>query len=344
MFDMQEFRERLEKFLTEKTGTSSQITKMIPLAGGASRDSRIIEAIIDGIPYKLVLRLDLPTTMNQSALSRAQEYHLMRTAYQAGVKVAQVRWLCDESEGDDLKAYLGQPFFLMDFVEGISIGRKVITMPELTHARSVLPEQMAEQLALIHTIDPDKNGLNFLPVPRDPNPIQEAITNTYEVLDRLGVHIPAVEFALRWCQQHQPSVERVTFLHGDFRIGNLLVDSNGLASVIDWEFAHIGDPVEEIGYLCMRDWRFGNDHLRAGGLCDRERLITAYEHFSGHSVNRQTADWWEIIGNIRWGVICLAQAERHLSGQDTSVELASLGRRSAEMQLEALRLIEKTGM
>jgi aminoglycoside phosphotransferase (APT) family kinase protein len=135
----------------------------------------------------------------------------------------------------------------------------------------------------------------------------------------------------------------VTVLHGDFRVGNLLVDTAGLAAVIDWEFGHIGDPIEEIGYLCMRDWRFGNDHLHAGGLCDRERFITAYEYASGTTVDRGAADWWEIIGNIRWGVICLSQAERHLSGRDPSVELASLGRRSAEMQLEALLLIEKTG-
>jgi aminoglycoside phosphotransferase (APT) family kinase protein len=94
----------------------------------------------------------------------------------------------------------------------------------------------------------------------------------------------------------------------------------------------------------MRDWRFGNDHLHMGGLCTRARFIDAYEDYSGRSINRHAADWWEIVGNIRWGIICLAQAQRHLSGHDPSVELASLGRRSAEMQLEALRLIEKVGV
>lgn len=340
MFDTQEFKERLEKFLVKETGKPAQISSMTPLAGGASRDSRIIEASIDGIPHKLVLRLDLPTTMNEAALTRTQEYHLMQAAHDAGVKVARVRWLCDENVDD----YLGQPFFLMDFVEGISIGRKVITMPELAHARSVLPEQMAEQLALIHQIDPQTPGLDFLTRPINNHPAQTAVDSTYALLDSLGVHIPAFEFALRWCQRHLPAVDRITFLHGDFRIGNLLVDQNGLASVIDWEFAHIGDPAEELGYLCMRDWRFGSDHLRAAGLCDRERFITAYEGYSGQPVNRSAVDWWEIIGNIRWGVICLHQAERHLSGRDPSVELASLGRRSAEMQLEALRLIEQTGL
>jgi aminoglycoside phosphotransferase (APT) family kinase protein len=134
------------------------------------------------------------------------------------------------------------------------------------------------------------------------------------------------------------------FVHGDFRIGNLLVIDTGLAAVIDWEFGHIGDPDEELGYLCMRDWRFGMNQHRAAGLCDRETFLTAYEAASGRQVNRDSVDWWELMGNIRWGVICMSQANRHLSGAEKSVELASLGRRSAEMQLESLRLIESFGI
>jgi aminoglycoside phosphotransferase (APT) family kinase protein len=328
----------LENFLSEQTGKPVKIIQMTPLAGGASRDSQLIEVMIGDQKEKLVMRRDFPTTMNENALTRSQEYHLMQTAYECGVKVARMRWQCDNSQ------VTGQPFFLMDYVEGVSIGRKVVTMPELAQAREVLPEQMAEQLARIHTIDLQAHHLDFLQHPRENNPALEAVASTYEMLDHLRVHVPALEFALRWCEQHAPPPERVTFLHGDFRVGNLLVNREGLAAVIDWEFAHIGDPVEEIGYLCMRDWRFGNDHLRAGGLCDRERFITAYERFSGYPISRERADWWEMIGNIRWGVICLAQAERHLSGRDPSVELASLGRRSAEMQFEALRLIEQAGL
>jgi aminoglycoside phosphotransferase (APT) family kinase protein len=335
---MTSLREPLENFLQEQTGHSVEITRMTPLAGGASRDSWAIEAKIGDTVEKLVLRRDFPTTMNENALTRAQEYRLMQVASECGVKVARMRWQCDDG------AVLGLPFFIMDFVEGVSIGRKVITAPELAKARELLPEQMAEQLARIHTIDVDAHHLDFLQRPRDNNPSFEAVASTYMMLDRLGVHVPALEFALRWCERHRPPPQRITFLHGDFRVGNLLVDTNGLAAVIDWEFAHIGDPLEEIGYLCMRDWRFGNDHLHAAGISDRERFIQAYEEFSGFKVDRSAADWWEIIGNIRWAVICLSQAERHLSGRDPSVELASLGRRSAEMQLEALILIEKTGL
>lgn len=335
--EFERVRAGLSAFIDQMSGTPCTINTMTPLAGGASRETVFVEATIGDQPQKLVMRRDYPTQMNEAALTRSQEYRMMDAAYQHGVKVARVRWLCDDPEAYGLE----RPFFLMDYVAGESVGRKVITAPELAHAREVLPEQLAEQLAKIQSLDPAP--LEFLARPRDNDPVLEALASTYELLDSLGAHIPAFEFALRWADQNRPRSRRVTFLHGDFRIGNLLVNHDGLAAVIDWEFAHIGDPDEELGYLCMRDWRFGNDRLRMAGLCDRERFLMAYERASGVQIDRCSVDWWEIIGNIRWGIICLSQAERHLSGHDPSVELASLGRRSAEMQLEALRLIKQTG-
>jgi aminoglycoside phosphotransferase (APT) family kinase protein len=334
---IQDFRQQLERYLSHVSGQPTSIEQAVQLAGGASRDSWMLQVRIGDEVQKLVLRKDFPTSMSDTALTRAQEYHLMDKAYHSGVKVARMRWQCDDPD------VLGLPFFIMDFVEGVSIGRKVIHDPGFAAARAVLPEQMAEQLAIIHRMDASE--LNFLPRARDGfSPAQEAVASTYVVLDSLGAASPAFEFALRWAERNTPQNGDVTFVHGDFRIGNLLVDEHGLTAVIDWEFSHIGDPLEEIGYLCMRDWRFGSDHLHAAGLCPRERFIRAYEGYSGRTVDRSAVDWWEILGNIRWGVICLSQAQRHLSGRDPSVELASLGRRSAEMQLEALRLIEKVGI
>ena len=328
---------QLEAYLSSQTHTPVTITDMMPLAGGASRESWLLVAHINGVPNKMVLRKDYPTQMNELSLTRAQEYRLMARAHENGVRVAKMRFICDDPD------VLGLPFFLMDYVDGISVGRQVMKAPELAHARAILPEQLAEQLAHIHNMRVD--DFDFLPrTPQGISPTQAVIDEVYAVLDNLGVKSPAFEFCLRWARNHAPQVDRITFVHGDFRIGNILVNEHGLSAVIDWEFGHIGDPREELGYICMRDWRFGNDHLHMGGLSPRERFILAYENYSGVTIDRSAVDWWEIIGNIRWGVICLAQAERHLSGADPSVELASLGRRSAEMQLEALRLIEKIGI
>jgi aminoglycoside phosphotransferase (APT) family kinase protein len=325
------------------TGSDATIVDAKPLAGGASRDTWFIRVQCDpgtddATMHEYVMRRDLPTQMFEDALTREEEFRLMDAAYQSGVSVAKVRYLCTD------ESVLGSPFFIMDYVPGISIGRKVISSPELEQAREALPEQMAQELARIHAIDTDAHNLDFLRAPQaGRTPAEEIIAQTYQILDDLGVQNPVWEWALRYAQTHQPHTEKITFVHGDFRIGNLLVDASGLQAVIDWEFGHLGDPDEELGYLCMRDWRFGNGLKRAAGLTDRETFLQAYEKASGRQVNRDAVDWWELMGNIRWGVICLSQAERHLSGEEPSVELASLGRRSAEMQLETLRLIESFG-
>jgi len=334
-----ELRTRLEMFIQAQTDTSVTVDALAPLAGGASRESWDVQLRLNGRPERLVLRRDLLTTMYERALTRDQEFDLVQAAYHSGVLAPRPRW---SSAGSDA---LGSPFFLVDYVEGVSIGRQVVRAPELAAARDALPEQMAEQLARIHAIDPNAHGLDFLPAPRPGfSPAQEAVAQVRELLDALAdtldIANPVFEFGLRWAEHHLPNSSRVTVVHGDFRLGNLIVGPEGLRAIIDWEFGHLGDPLEELGYLCMRDWRFGVGHLRLSGLCPREPFIAAYERCSGQAVDRAAVDWWEIMGNLRWGVVCLAQANRHLSGFDRSVEYASLGRRSAEMQLELLRLID----
>lgn len=327
--------ESLAAYLSEQLGQPVTIADAQPLSGGASRDTWRFTARGATLEQSLVLRRDLPTQMFDEALTRAQEFHLMRTAYEHGVKVARVRFLCEDP------SVLGSPFFVMDYVHGVSIGTKVIHAPELAAARERLPQQLAEQLARIHQLPMAQ--LSFLPrAPEDVPYGRYVVDQMYALLDKLGVHNPVWEWALRWAQNHLPAQTRTTVIHGDFRIGNVLVDEAGLAAVIDWEFAHIGDPHEEMGYICMRDWRFGAIDRHFAGLADRETFLQAYEAASGVPVDRQAVDWWEIMGNIRWGIICMSQANRHLSGLEPSVELASLGRRSAEMQLETLRLIERS--
>lgn len=334
-----ELRSQLEAFIQAQAGVHAAVESLTPLAGGASRESWLVTLRLGGQLERLVLRRDLPTTMYERALTRGQEFALVQAAHSSGVLAPRPRW--HSADG----GALGSPFFLVDFVDGASIGRQVVRAPELAAARAALPEQMAEQLARIHALDVRAHPLSFLPAPRAGfTPAQEAVAQVRELLDALAdtldLHSPALEFGLRWVEQHLPPAGALTLVHGDFRLGNLIVGPQGLRAVIDWEFSHLGDPLEELGYLCMRDWRFGVGHLRLSGLCPREPFLAAYERHSGRAVDRAAVDWWEIMGNLRWGAVCLAQASRHLSGVDRSVEFASLGRRSAEMQLELLRLIE----
>jgi aminoglycoside phosphotransferase (APT) family kinase protein len=341
MTTLNDLRARLEAFLAEKVQSPVRVTAARQLTGGASRESWAIDIEVEAGPeagrQALVVRRDMGGTIQDEALDRGQEFHVLKVAYHQGVRVPRPRWLCADP------AVLEVPFFVMDRLEGESVGRRIVREPALAEARRLLPAQMGEQLARIHAIDPDKERLDFLPR-NDPgsSPAQTVVARTARQLERLGEPHPALEFGLRWLRANAPACPQTVLLHGDFRIGNLMVGPEGLRGVFDWEFAHIGDPAEDLAWPAVRSWRFGHDDQRLGGVGRPEDFFAAYEAAGGRPVDRRAVHYWEIAGNLRWAVGCIAQADRHLSGQAASIELASLGRRTAEMELELLDLIEKS--
>jgi aminoglycoside phosphotransferase (APT) family kinase protein len=150
---------------------------------------------------------------------------------------------------------------------------------------------------------------------------------------------PAVEFVCAWLAEHKPSRVAPRLVHGDFRVGNFMVGPEGLRAVLDWEFSHWGDPAEDVAWLCVRDWRFGELALAAGGIATREELYAQYERATGATLDRERVRWWEIMGNARWAAGSVQQGERYLSGDESDIELLAIARRAAEMQWEALRLL-----
>ena len=131
-------------------------------------------------------------------------------------------------------------------------------------------------------------------------------------------------------------------MHGDYRMGNLIIDGAELAAVLDWELVRIGEVYEDLAWFCIRAWRFGAPADRAaGGLGSIEDFLRAYEKASGTVVDRMAFHWWLVLATLRWGVICRYQAERHLSGQTRSVELAAIGRRVCETEWDLLILLDK---
>jgi aminoglycoside phosphotransferase (APT) family kinase protein len=230
----------------------------------------------------------------------------------------------------------------MDRIEGESVGRRIVREAGLAAARMKLPAQMGEELARIHRIDPGVNDLRFLP-DNEParSPAETSLARSARQLHSLEEPHPALELALRWLQKRMPSCPYAVLVHGDFRVGNFIVGPDGLRAILDWEFAHMGDPAEDLAWPCVRSWRFGNDGCRLGGVGEPDEFLRAYEEAGGPRVDRQAILYWEIFGNFRWAIGCIAQANRHLSGKAPSVELASLGRRTAEMELEVLDLIDR---
>jgi aminoglycoside phosphotransferase (APT) family kinase protein len=149
-----------------------------------------------------------------------------------------------------------------------------------------------------------------------------------------------LELALRWLDQHPPPETRKTVVHGDFRNGNLVISPDGVQAALDWELVHLGEPMEDLGWLCTRAWRFGGPGP-VGGFGEYDDLFAAYEKSSGVAVDPAVVKWWELLGTVKWGVICIVQANRHLVGGQRSVELAAIGRRLAEQEYDCLNLLEE---
>ena len=287
----------------------------------------------DGRTERLVLRRDPPGHVIET--SRREEFLLLREAAAAGVPVPRVRW-CEEDP-----AVLGAPFFVMDYVEGETLARRLLRDAEYAPARAALPEQLAVALVRVHAIDLDAPALGFLArLAADGSPAGVELAR-YESLFRALAPEPhpAFELAFRWLAARLPVAKRRTLVHGDFRVGNVIFGPAGLRAVIDWEMVHVGDPMEDLGWLCVRAWRFGADAMAVGGLADRARFFAAYEQAGGGAVDAAAVRWWEVFGNLKWGIICIMQMRTFLAGVK-SVELASLGRRTAETELELLDLTE----
>ena len=295
------------------------------LSGGASRETWSFDAVdADGTRHQLVVRRDPGEWAGQ--LSRSTEFELLRAAADGGVAVPTTRFVL---EPDD---EMGSGF-VMDRVEGETIPRRILRDDEYATARSRLATQCGEQAARIHALPvADLPTLAVLDAAAQ-------IDQYRGVLDSLGEPHPAFELGLRWLADHAPEPVEPRLVHGDFRNGNLIVGPEGLRSVLDWELAHLGDPVEDLGWCCVRSWRFGVVEHPVGGFGDIDDFVAAYVTAGGEPVDPDRLAYWETFGTLKWGTICGIQAFAHLSGAVRSVELATLGRRIAETEWDLLRLI-----
>jgi aminoglycoside phosphotransferase (APT) family kinase protein len=251
------------------------------------------------------------------------EAELLRVARREGVPVPNVVRAGDADEG------LGGAFVIAERVEGETIARRILRDDEYGTARRLLVGQCAEALASIHRIPiDDARGLGAV----------DQVQSLRSLLDGLGDPHPAFELAFRWLAQSPAPARASTVLHGDFRLGNFIVGADGLRAVLDWELAHIGDPVEDLAWFCVKAWRFGEVPVVAG-LGEVDDLLAAYEAAGGVEVDRSSFEWWLVVGTLRWGIICMLQAATHLSGRTPSVELAAIGRRVCETEHDLLELL-----
>jgi aminoglycoside phosphotransferase (APT) family kinase protein len=222
-------------------------------------------------------------------------------------------------------------------VPGETLGRRLVRDAEYAEARRRLPFQLGAAAARIHTIDPARAG------PLRQTSIDIGLDGSCALYKANGVNRPVVEWAFRWLREHRPAGEATPcVVHGDMRNGNIMVGPDGLRAVLDWEAVHIGDPMEDLGWICVTSWRFGEVEKPAGGFGSRAELFAGYEAVSGRPVDAARVRWWEVMGTLRWGMSC-ALFGREFQDGDRSVEKAAIGRRASETAIDLLAILAPRG-
>ncbi len=323
----QELAGEIGKVLQPVIGDVS-IENLSTLTGGASRTTWAFDAVGDGTRQALILRTGPPDDVHAGMELEAR---VQQRAAAAGAPVPHIL------AADNSPAALGNPYLICNAIGGETIVRRIhrtLDRADGDAGRDRLLRQCAQALAAIHRADPDGVGLTQA----------DQLAEWRDRLDEMGDTTATFEWAFRWLAAHRPPPTPPRLVHGDFRMGNLIVDESGLAAVLDWELVHIGEVYEDLAWFCIRAWRFGApEALGAGGLGSVENFLSAYEEAAGTALDRDAFRWWLTVATLRWGVICRFQAERHLSGQTPSVELAAIGRRVSETEWDVLDLLEGGG-
>jgi aminoglycoside phosphotransferase (APT) family kinase protein len=292
------------------------ISEPAPLAGGASRALYGFDARLADGALELVLLVTKGTAR--------QESEALRAAFAAGVPVAEPLWLTDDENA-----------IVMRRLAGEAIGPRILRRERFAAAREGLLAELAGALAAIHSLPPAE-----LPAADRREGAAGAIDDIATELWAYEDPHPALELGIRWLRRRLPPPRPATVVHGDFRLGNMLVDERGLVAVLDWELVHVGDPVEDLGWLCGRAWRYGHEELPAAGLGSREELLAAYRAAGGIEVSLEELRFWEGVAALRWGTHTLRQLHEHLSGERPSLELAAIGRRTCEAEWDLLAMVD----
>jgi aminoglycoside phosphotransferase (APT) family kinase protein len=309
-------------------GERLEVLESARLSAGASAETTVLDVRIDGRESRIVLQL-LAGRQFGAALGRRAQAGIQALAHRHGVPTPEVLL--------HLLGSVSHPEgFASRYHAGETLGARIVRSPSLAAARTALTSQCARALAAIHALPVEEAAGAGLPR-------REALSQIDELA---GIHhgygdsLPVFELAFSWLRRHRPAPRELRVVHGDFRNGNLIVDERGLVAVLDWELAHLGDPMEDLGWICQRAWRFGEGALPVGGFGTREVLFAEYERAAARTVDRDAVRFWEILGTLKWGVICEWFGRQYLDGEVRRIERLAIGRRTSEVELDLLDLIE----
>ena len=302
------------------------------LSGGASQETWRLRARTADAEIDLALRRvpgGAAFARNVEQIGPVAEARVLRSADAAGVPVPHLLYELQPADG------LGHGY-VMTWLSGETLGARIVRDAALAPVRPRLAAACGEILARIHGIDIVANGLaEVLPVVTPAT----LVGQTWARYRGFATPQPMIDYTARWLLEHLPPPVAPRLVHGDFRNGNLMVGPQGIVGVLDWEIAHLGDPMRDLGWLCTNSWRFGVTELPVGGFGTREALCEAYRQTSGHAVDLAHLHFWEVFGSFWWAVGCLEMADQYRAGPDVSVERPAIGRRSSECQVDCVNLL-----
>jgi aminoglycoside phosphotransferase (APT) family kinase protein len=317
----------LRRIAARISADAAGATGLRRLSGGATQEIWRFDLVTGAAPAPAILRC-APGGREISgfAVGPETEAALIRAAEAAGVPVPPVHYVLRPEDG------LGQGF-VMGFVEGETLGGRIVKSEAFAAIRPLLARQCGRILARIHSIDPNE----FPNLERtEPQTLISRWLDAYRATARPR---PVFELAFRWLARHCPPPPRVLHLvHGDFRNGNLIVGPDGVRAVLDWELAHVGDPMEDLGWICVNSWRFGRVDKVVGGFGDLDDLLEGYAAAGGAAIDRAAAKWWQVLGSLKWGVMCAGMAAMFRT-VDPTVERAVIARRASETEIDLMRLL-----
>ncbi|WP_293680596.1 phosphotransferase family protein [uncultured Phenylobacterium sp.] len=324
-------RAGLERLAERLGGAGARLTEAQRLSGGASMETWAFGFEGKDGPESLILRRrSVPfDPENGRAISLQTEAALIQATGAKGARVPHVRHVCEEADG------LGEAYVMVR-VAGETLGRKITSDPRFDAVRPDLARQCGEVLVPIHATPPPP-GLNLKVTDG-----QIEIERYEEIYRATGAERPILELAFQYLRKHVPPPVEPTLLHGDFRNGNIMFDPQiGVASVLDWELAHVGDPAEDMGWICTNSWRFGRPDRPVGGFGDYADLLAGYAAAGGRPIEVSRVRFWQMLGSLRWGVMCLGMYLSWRDGVTKSVERPMIGRRVSETEADLVVLLEE---
>ncbi|MEI9995918.1 MAG: phosphotransferase family protein [Rhizomicrobium sp.] len=309
---MNELSGRLQAYLRGKLAAPDLVVADLSrIPGGASRETYRFRARHGGQDRGLILRRDPPASLIET--ERTTEYRAYEAFHALGLPVpAPVALELDP-------APLERPFFIMEEIENCQTG-SIMAPDPFGAQRESIGRQFYSVLGRIASVDPRDVGLGDFEGETDIHDVaMHEVARWEKVIDEDECEPqPIVRAALRWLKRNPPPpAQKIAVVHGDYRTGNFLYDESGtIRAILDWEMAHLGDPLEDLGWAIDPLWSGGNPET-PGGMLPRAEAIALWEKTSGLKAEPAALYWWEIFASLKGAAIWMSAAREYAQGRNT---------------------------